>query len=827
VSADRWRIIDDIFHEALSKPLRERDSFLSRACAEDPSLRKEVEALISSYEKAETFLEAPVPVSAKFIGMQVEAYEVQASIGSGGMGDVYRATDTRLNRPVAIKFLSRELGNDAVRRFEQEARMASALNHPHIVVVHEVGKFQDSPYLVTEFVDGGTLRDWAAAAKPSWQQAVELLSGVADALACAHEAGILHRDIKPENILVTKSGYAKLADFGLAKLVSREQGDLTGTLTAGRTQPGLIMGTLSYMSPEQAAGKPLDARSDIFSFGVVLYELLAGRRPFSGETDLEVLQKIIHGMPEPLSEGIPQPVRAIVEKALKKDPSERYPSMRDMVVDLRKLVRQSAESAPVKPTSSLRVWKWLGAAAVLAAFAVLLWKFWPSASPPQIRSIAVLPLQNLSRDVDQDFFSDGTTEALISKLSQIHSLGVVSRTSMMRYKGTSKSTADIGRELGVDALVEGAVQRSGGRVRITAQLIRASTDRHLWANEYERDAADVLKLEDEVAQAIAHEIQAQITPEEATLLNSARKIKPEAYEEYLLGQYHLWRSEPDSGRNAVEHFQRAIDLEPDYAAAWADLSISRTVKIGPQQREEALNAATKAIEIDPNLAEGHAALGSIYFINDWDWTGADKELQRAMQLNPNSLVNCGCYAAFLLVMGRLDQAYAIISHAAELDPTSSTIQSVYAIALHRGRRYEEAIRHAERAIELDPKNTNAYLQLVVNEVRTGRFQDALAILDRPDMKMSYLQAWVYALMGRHADALKLLENYRRERAPSKNNMAITYFALGDREHGFEWLTKAFDEREALVPWTKFTPEFDNVRSDPRFKALVARLKIPD
>jgi serine/threonine protein kinase len=262
------------------------------------------------------------------IGTRLGSHEIAALLGKGGMGDVYRARDTRLNRTVAIKLFSRQLNTEAVRRFEQEGRMASALNHPHIVMVHEAGDFKGQPYLVTEFIDGGTLREWAAAAKPSSQQAVELLAGVADALACAHEAGILHRDTKPENILVTKSGYAKLADFGLAKPVTREQEDLTGTLTAGRTQPGLIMGTLSYMSPEQASGKAVDARSDIFSFGVVLYELPAGRRPFSGESDLEVLQKIIHGMPDPLGENIPQPLRAIVEKALKKDPSERYQSMR-------------------------------------------------------------------------------------------------------------------------------------------------------------------------------------------------------------------------------------------------------------------------------------------------------------------------------------------------------------------------------------------------------------------------------------------------------------------------------------------------------------------
>jgi TolB-like protein/Tfp pilus assembly protein PilF len=764
----------------------------------------------------------------KLSGVRLGQYEVETPIGSGGMGSVYRARDTNLNRPVAIKFLSSEMGRESVRRFQQEARTASSLNHPHIVMVHEAGDLEGRPYMVTEFVDGGTLRDWAATTKPTWQQSVELLVGAADALACAHEAGILHRDIKPENILVTRSGYAKLADFGLAKSVLRDQDSLTGTLTTNLTQPGLIIGTLAYMSPEQASGKPLDARSDIFSFGVVLYELLAGRRPFAGETDLEVLQKIVHGSHEPLSAAIPDPLRSVVEKALEKNPAERYPSMREMVEDLRKLTRQGSAAGPVRPAfSSLQ---WTMGMAVLLIVAALVWKLWPSTAngpvAPQIRSIAVLPLLNLSRDPEQDFFSDGTTEALISNLARIHSIGVVSRTSIMRYKGTTKTVADIGRELGVDALLQGSVQRAGGRVRISAQLIRAATDRHIWAKEYERDAADVLKLEDEMAQAIAKEIQAQVTPDEAKRLAAAQSVRPEVHEEFLLGQYNFWRGDPDSLKKSIDHYQQAIDLQRDYAPAYAGLALSQ-FSTGPAGQEAARKAAQRAVDIDPSLAEGHTALAGIRFAVDWDWAGADTEFRTAMQLNPDSLIGCGCYSLFLIAMGRFPEANALISHAAALDPVSAGIQTVYGVTLFEDHRFEESIPHLKRAIELDPKDYNAYLELAFAYEKLHRFQEALEILQRTEFASA--PPWLgrlYALMGRREDALRLLESYRRKGA-KPSELYLLYFALGDKDRGFDGLSQWFDERGPIVPQTKFNPLFDDVQSDPRFKALVARLKLPE
>ena len=372
----------------------------------------------------------------------------------------------------------------ARRRFQREAQTASSLNHPHILTVHDAGEIDERQYLVTEFVDGGTLRNWASIQKRGWRQIVELLVGVADGLATAHDAGILHRDIKPENILVANNGYAKLADFGLAMLAD-EGGSATRAITEHVTGPGMVMGTIAYMSPEQAAGKPLDARSDIFSFGVVLYELLAGERPFAGATDLEVLQAVIHGIPHPLPRETPSGLRVVVEKALEKDPAERYQSMREMVVDLRRLMRQSDEiSAPHTRPVSRMAWTLVAAAGMLLIAGVAAWKFWPTARPHQVRSLAVLPLRNVTRDPDQQYFADGMTDALTTGLAQVSALNVIARTSAMRYQGTQKTTPEIARELNVDAVVEGSVQRSGNRVLITAELVDGSNDHHLWAKSY-------------------------------------------------------------------------------------------------------------------------------------------------------------------------------------------------------------------------------------------------------------------------------------------------------------------------------------------------------
>jgi serine/threonine protein kinase/tetratricopeptide (TPR) repeat protein len=767
-------------------------------------------------------------------GTQVGSYRVESAIGVGGMGEVYRATDTGLNRPVALKFLLRSLdGDDARDRFRREVRAVSALNHPHIVTVHDAGEFDGRQYLVTEFVDGGTLTAWARAETRTWRQSVELLVGVADALATAHDAGILHRDIKPDNILVARNGYAKLADFGLAKMTV-EAGDVTRTAAGSPTRHGVILGTIDYMSPEQARGAQLDARSDIFSFGIVLYEVLSGRRPFAGETDLHVIEAVLRETPRPLSEDIPPALRGIVDKALEKEPADRYQSMPDLVVDLRRLARHSAEvPSTLRPQPRRVPW-----AAIAAAVAVVLMvgaaaAWWRetatgtgTAAPLPIRSIAVLPLQNLSGDPNDEYFSDGMTEQLISSLAQVHALRVISRTSIMRYKGTDKRMPDIGRELGADAIIEGSVRRVGGRVRVTAQLIRAASDAHVWAKDFDHDFSDVLMLQAEIADAIVREIKIQVTPEEAARLSSARTVSPEGYDKYMLGRYYYWQGNPDSWKRSITELEEAIRLQPDYAPAHASLAMALLSgrDLGYTQSEGLMRtAARRAIELDPSLAEGHAALAGQKF-DDWDWQGTVDEYEKAMALNPVSVDVCGCYANVLAAFGRFDEAIRIVEHGVNANPLSAELRFNYAFVLYIMRKYTDAERQLLRAIELEPRHVAARVILALTYQKLGRLQDALAQVNRPELQSSGPLASTYAMLGRHDEAMKILP--RMNAAVDPYSIAGVYFALGDTDRGFEWLTKAVDQLQGFVRWLKVTPEFDAVRSDPRYAALVARLKLP-
>ena len=775
-------------------------------------------------------------------GTRLGPYEIVAKLGEGGMGEVYRATDTRLNRPVAIKFLSAEIADEhSRRRFQQEAKTASSLNHPHILTVHEAGEIGGRQYLVTEFIDGGTLRAWAREEKRTWRQVVELLAGMADGLACAHEARILHRDVKPENILVTKSGYAKLADFGLAKLleISRPE-EVTRTITEQRTRPGVVMGTIAYMSPEQASGKAVDARSDIFSLGAVLYEMLAGSRPFTGTSDLEVLQAVIHRSPEPLGADVPTVLRTVVEKALEKEPADRYQSMRDMVVDLRRLTRRNAEiSAPVRPRSR-SPWMWAAASVIMLVAGWSAWNFRPAVKPQTIRSIAVLPLQNLSGDPNQEFFSDGATEELISTLGQLHAFEkVISRTSVMRYKGAARPMPEIGKELGVDAILEGSIQRGAGRIRVRARLIRASTDTQLWSRDYDRSDTDLLGLQTDVASAIAQELRAQITPEEQGRVRRVRKISSAAQEEYMLGRFHFAKRNEMELNTAIAHYEKAIDLQPDFAAAYAGLSrtwADRGVWGALSFREveqRAKQYAEKAVELDPSLAEAHVALAERVYQFDWDWTRAERELLRAVELDPNSVDAHSRSGQLYMILGRFSEAVPEAARAVELDPMSPLERSSHGRVLFRARRYEEAIQQLQRSIDLDPQNFGSISRLADVYDTLGRYPEAVATRERSlgirgaELIKSPALARTYALAGRKQDALRILNALIR--APGRNQntgIALAYFALGEKDPGFEWLTKAFDQRE-LVVYVKHDPQYDSVRSDARFQALVARLKIPN
>lgn len=764
-------------------------------------------------------------------GTSIGVYRIESALGAGGMGEVYLATDTRLNRPVALKFLSSGTADEnGRRRFQQEVRAVSSLNHPHILTVYEAGEFQGQAFLATEFVDGGTLGAWAQTGTRSWRQIVDLLIGVADGLAVAHDAGILHRDVKSANILVARNGYAKLADFGLAKLTATDQ-QVTRTASEPRTRAGAVVGTLDYMSPEQLSGALVDRRSDVFSFGVVLYEMLAGRRPFAGTTDLHVAEGILHQPPPPLDETVPPALREIVVKALEKDPADRYQSMRDLVVDLRRTIRQTAETPARQPAAAPRR-GWIAAAMVavfLAAVAATAWWFGLgvgiASDAMPVESVAVLPLQNLSGDPAEDYFSDGMTEQLIATLAQVRALKVISRTSVMRFKNSTKSLPEIARELGVDAILEGSVRRAEGRVRVTAQLIHASSDAHLWADDFDRDFTEVLALQADIAQAIVREIRIRMTPDEATRLAAVREVNPQAHEAYSLGRHQYWRADREGNAKAIEYFEEAIRLQDDYAAAHASLSMAwqQSRAFGFGQNDMSMRAAAqKAVDLDPNLAEAHAALAGVKF-EDWDWTGAVTAYDRALALNPDS-VDCGCYAVVLAALDRLPEALELGAHIQRVNPLSPEAHFNYGFALYMARRYADAERHFLRVLELEPRRVPAAALLSMTYLLTGRAPDAFRIADRPALRASSVMARVYAATGRRLDAQRLLEEFP---ATDPYSIAVVELALGNKDKGLDALDQAVDRRQGLARWMKVDPSFNSVRADPRFQAILARLKLPE
>jgi TolB-like protein len=597
-------------------------------------------------------------------GTALGPYAIAAQIGTGGMGEVYQARDTRLNRLVAIKFLSSQIADESARRrFQQEAKMASALNHPHIVTVHEVGELDGQQYLVTEFVDGGTLGEWAQTEPRSWQQIVDLLVGVGDGLAAAHSAGILHRDIKPGNILVSKSGYAKLGDFGLSKLDKLANPEtVTHTITA-HTRPGAIIGTIPYMSPEQASGKALDARSDIFSFGVVLYELLAQRRPFRGATDLEVLQTIIHGTPEPLAAAVPYELRLLVEKALEKAPAERYQTMRDVVIDLKRIQRHSGAGTERdlardgRPTRRYQArWVVAGVIATAVLIALAVWLQPSSTSETDVgaasatrRTVAVLPFRNLS-DRRQDYFAAGMAESIHSQLSKMADLRVLSRQAVQRY--ASGDVRKMAEEWGAVSLVQGSVRTDSGRVVVAVELVDARTEQTLWSEEYNRQLQDIFTVQRDIALRVADRLFVTPTADERRRVAKEPTKNLAAYDLFLRAQTIACGDE-----KAIELLRKAVEMEPSFAVAQAEIAYHFVCRanVDPRVSEQAIQQAREAVRSDEGFARGHMALASAYSIKGRA-SDARAAFLRAIALDPSSTLAMDNLSSLDIELGRYDEA---------------------------------------------------------------------------------------------------------------------------------------------------------------------------
>jgi len=894
MTPDRWQQITSIFQAALDRPPGERVAFVDERCAGDEELQREVQDMLSSHEQASGFIEEPAinvaarltPNGPSLAGKLISHYRVLSLVGSGGMGEVYLAEDTGLGRRVALKLLPEDLAKDRqrVNRLQQEARAASNLNHPNILTIHEIGQVGSRHFIATEFIDGETLRQRLNKEPMELGALLQVAADIASALAAAHAAGIIHRDIKPDNVMIRRDRIVKVLDFGLAKLTPRnaasvETEDPTKLLV--NTEPGVVMGTANYMSPEQARGVEVDARTDIWSLGAVLYEMVTGHVPFEGQTPTDVLSLILQKQPPPIarySADVPEELERIITKSLVKDRDDRYQTIKDLLIDLQRLRRQldlkeelertvapheavdptvtanqkhTTVAEVPQPTSTASSAEYIVgevkrhkravligvAAIIIAAVAIYVYN---SRAGRQIHSLAVLPMVNGTGDPNSEYLSDGITESLIDSLAQLPNLQVKSLNSVSRYKGHDTDAQTIGRELGVEAVVTGRVMQRGDGLVVSVEMVNVNDNNRLWGARYDRKLSDLVAVQNEISREVLNKLRLRLTGEQEKRATNRYTENTEAYQLYLRGRYHWNRRALDDLWKGLESFQRAIELDPNFALAWSGLADSYAAMalggpFGPffrppmplaEVRSKWGPAARRAVELGPDLAETHTSLGLGLEWLEWDLPAAEREYKRALELNPDYATAHQRYGVYLVASGRNEDGLAELRRALALDPASLPINADLGNFSCLSGKLDEGIEQLKKTIELAPTWPRAHVLLSNCYLEKGMWNEAIEEIQGTGAPGFVVRARMYAATGKRDEALKIIAEMKQRPNVSPMGLANVYNSLGEKDQTFEYLEKAYAEGAPLLRALQTGKMWDPLRSDPRFKDLLKRMRLP-
>jgi serine/threonine protein kinase/Tfp pilus assembly protein PilF len=792
-------------------------------------------------------------------GRVLAHYKIIKQLGAGGMGEVYLAEDLRLERTVALKILPAEVSQDQerMRRFVREAKAASAIDHPNIVHVYEISEAEGIHFIAMQYVEGQTLQNQINGRPLPVEQLIQTKMQITDAIAEAHTRGIIHRDLKPGNIMISNKGHVKILDFGLARIDRTTTTEASEVATLSKTESGVIMGTVAYMSPEQALGKGVDHRSDIFSMGVVFYEMTTGQKPFSGNTPTETIDRIVHAQPESIlrmNYNAPQSLELIIRKCMEKDPDRRYQSASEILIDLKNLKRDldSSDSKSSRQVSisgavnSKRTRPGRLAALLIVASAIIGFTLYKVRSSNEaIRALAVLPFKNINLDPHTEYLSDGLTDSIISNLSPISQLRVMARGTVFVYKNKEVDPREVGKELGVDGVVTGKLLQKGDSLVVTVDFVDARNGRQIWGEQYDRKLADLLPLQSEISKKISEHLSIEQSEKEQDLVSKSYTANPEAYQLFLRGQFFLLQRTEDSTKKAMPYFQQAIQKDPSYALAYDGLAncytflgITGALLSGLPPKEvmpKAKEAVLKALQLDETLGAAHSTLGHIHFNYDWDWDAGEKEFNRALELNPNDSHTYGIRALALIARGKKEEAFVSMQRFKELDPGYFPGNLMRIGILHYwAHEYDEAIKQIKIVNEMAPNFANPYVWLGFTYLEkkdyisaSNAMQKAVNLSRRAPVALAGLGI-IYARAGKTKDAeeilAELLQASKKQYVPELN-MACLYGALGRKDEAFQWLEKAYQERSNGMSVIKVYPLINDLRSDPRFTDMLRRLKL--